>query len=407
MQSTGKEYKRSVKDFKLNTLLEITNAINNNLPEKQLFILLEYILKNQLSIGKAVIFLKQQDHWNVVLEYGVRKEDLLINIEEVLQKVRDITVLDTARDGTSGSFDVVIPVLHQSQVLAYLLLGDLDEDARQTSPIIKHLGFIQTLANITSVAVENQRLERENLMQERLLQELRMARQMQEMLLPKTLPNNNRVQIAAYYKPHSEVGGDFYDVIEIDENKTVFCIADISGKGMSAAILMANFQAHLRANLKVETNLERVMQNLNDVIWQNALGDRFVTCLLIKYDAQKNTLRYINAAHPAGVLMQGGRVVQMESSCVGLGMFDALPTVETKVINVRSGDKLICFTDGVTEIVNGAGVQFQERGLGQTIDKTIGLEAQETIDLMMAAINAFRENEPLNDDVALVSCRFV
>ena len=143
----------------------------------------------------------------------------MINIEHELKKVKEITVLNTARSGSTRSFDVVIPVHHQSKALAYMLLGDLDEHARTPSPIIKHLSFIQTLANITAVAVENKRLEREHLEQEKLMQELRMANQMQEMLLPKQLPNNARLQISAFYKPHLEVGGDFYDVIEISKNE--------------------------------------------------------------------------------------------------------------------------------------------------------------------------------------------
>ena len=402
----GKDNKKSVKDFKLNTLLEITNAINNNLPEEQLFILFEYILQNQLNIGKAVIFINQDNVWQVVLQYNVKKEDLMINIEHELKKVTDITVLNTARNGSSSSFDVVIPIHHQSKALAYLLLGDLDEQARTPSPIIKHLGFIQTLANITAVAVENKRLEREHLEQEKLMQELRMANQMQEMLLPKQLPDNKKLQISAFYKPHLEVGGDFYDVIEISKNETVICMADVSGKGISAALMMANFQAHLRANLKVESDLEIVMNNLNEVVWSNAFGDRYITCFLAKYDSNSRVLEYINAAHPAAQLIQNKRITELGQGCVGLGMFEQIPTINKTSIVIAKSSTMLLYTDGITETANDAEVQFQDGEMQKTLKIISQQETQQINSLLIDALDKFRGKNPYSDDVALISCRF-
>lgn len=403
----GKENRRSVKDFKLNTLLEITNAINNNLPEEQLFILFEYILQNQLNIGKAVIFINQDNVWQVVLQYNVKKEDLMINIEHELKKVTDITVLNTARNGTSSSFDVVIPIHHQSKTLAYLLLGDLDEQARTPSPIIKHLGFIQTLANITAVAVENKRLEREHLEQEMLMQELRMANQMQEMLLPKQLPDNKKLQISAFYKPHLEVGGDFYDVIELSNQETVICMADVSGKGISAALMMANFQAHLRANLKVESDLEIVMNNLNEVVWSNAFGDRYITCFIAKYNSSTRVLEYINAAHPAAQLIQNKRITELGQGCVGLGMFETIPTINKTSVVIAKNSSMLLYTDGITETSNHREEQFQDGKMQEIFKKITMDETKKMNEQLIEALDEFRGKNPYSDDVALVSCRFL
>jgi sigma-B regulation protein RsbU (phosphoserine phosphatase) len=403
----GNDKSKAVKDLKLSTLLELTNAINNNLPEDQLFILFEFILRRQLNIGRAGIFLNQDDVWRVVLQYGVRKQDLLINIEHELKKVKDITVLETARAGSNQSFDVVIPIFHQSKPLAYLLLGDLDEDARKPSPIIKHLSFIQTLANITAVAVENKRLERDYLEQERLKQELRLASQMQEMLLPKVLPNNAHLKVSAFYKPHSEVGGDFYDIIETSEDETVFCMADVSGKGMSAAIIMANFQANLRANLKVEKDIERVMINLNEIVWDNAMGESYVTCFLAKYNKKTRALEYINAAHPAGVLLKDGEVTPLTSGCVGIGMFELFPSIEKRVIQVAPSSMMLCYTDGISETENSMELQFQQGEMINAFKAAEKLDIREVNPYIIHRLDTFRGKNPYSDDVALVSCRFV
>ncbi|MEX2597569.1 MAG: SpoIIE family protein phosphatase [Salibacteraceae bacterium] len=399
--------RKAISDFKLSTLLEITNAINNNLTESELFVLFEDILKNQLNIGKTVIYLSDNDVWNVVMRYGVSKTDLMINIEQELKKITDITVVNTARVGNSSSFDVVIPVFHQSKTLAYMLLGDLDEDARKPSPIIKHLGFIQTLANITAVAVQNKRLEEEHLEQERMLQELKMASNMQAMLLPKTLPNNDYLKAFAYYKPHQEVGGDFYDIIEINEDETVFCIADVSGKGMSAAIMMANFQANVRANVKVEHDLKKVMQNLNNLVWENADGERYITCFLARYNHKTRALHYINAAHPAAIILDGKSPNFLSSGAVGIGMFEEMPILDEGQTNLSPNSLMLFFTDGITETTNTKGEQFQEKEMLMALDHLFDLETTQVNQQFMKHLDKFRGKMPYADDVALVSCRFI
>ncbi|MEQ9186961.1 MAG: SpoIIE family protein phosphatase, partial [Cryomorphaceae bacterium] len=280
-------------------------------------------------------------------------------------------------------------------------------EARGASPIIKHLSFIQTLANITSVAVENKRLEREHLAQERVMQELHLASQMQEMLLPKVLPNNTHLQVAAHYKPHLEVGGDFYDIIQVSEHETVFCMADVSGKGMAAAIIMANFQANLRANLKVDRDLKKVMANLNDIVWDNAMGERYITCFLAKYDQEKRELTYVNAAHPAAVLIRKGKTLELNQGCVGIGMFEHIPSMVQGTTSIDPGTLFLCFTDGISETENASEEQFQQKEMLKTFVAAERLGIKEVNPFIIRQLDGFRGKNPYSDDVALVSCRFV
>ena len=156
--------------------------------------------------------------------------------------------------GASGevAFDVVIPVMQDDQALAYLLVGDLDEANIGVSPVIKHMNFIQTITNIIIVAVRNRRLVEDNIRQERMSKELELAAEMQSMLVPSSLPDTPIYQFAAHYRPHEQVGGDYYDVLELGGNQVMMCIADVSGKGVSAAFLMANFQASLHSIFSYE-----------------------------------------------------------------------------------------------------------------------------------------------------------
>lgn len=236
-------------NFKLEALLSITLSINENLSTKALLQKYEKIIRNDLGIGKVVLF-NYNKSWQCILASGVKDETYLnINVETELIPFREITNLTVLNHPKLQGFDIVIPVFHKSIPLAYVLLGDIEEERDGISPVIKHLNFFQTLTNILVVAIENKRLYAENIQQESLRKELDLARQMQSLLIPNPneLPHNENIKVSSYYQPHYEVGGDYYDFFYLNDNEIGFCIADVSGKGISAALLMSNFQASLRA----------------------------------------------------------------------------------------------------------------------------------------------------------------
>ena len=146
--------------------------------------------------------------------------------------------------------DIIVPVYNNNDHLAFVFIGDIEEEGEGMSPVLKHLNFIQTISSIIIVAIENIRLSKESLRQVALKKELELAARMQQMLIPDDshMPAHAKIVINGFYFPHYEVGGDYYDCLKlIRRTKTGFCIADVSGKGISAAILMSNFQASLRA----------------------------------------------------------------------------------------------------------------------------------------------------------------
>ncbi len=167
-----------------------------------------------------------------------------------------------------------------------MLIGDIDEEGEGMSPLIKHLNFIQTISGIIVVAIENQRLFRETLRQEALRRELELASRMQMMLIPDNtrLPADGKIRAQGFYYPHYEVGGDYYDFLTLSDNVVGFCIADVSGKGMSAALLMSNFQASLRAIFTSETSLEEMIRKLNTLVVINSAGERFITLFIARYN---------------------------------------------------------------------------------------------------------------------------
>jgi len=397
--------RRRPREFKLNTLLEITKAINQNLPDRKLYVLFSDILENDLKIGKAIMFMKRDGRWVKVLEYGATEDEQNTDVEQRLNHVDDITVVTMEGINDTTSFDVVIPVFNDSKVIAYLLMGDHDEQERKASPIIKHLPFVQTLANITAVAVENQRLIRAGLERERMNRELEMAREMQSMLFPKMLPDDHVIQIAAEYLPHQQVGGDYYDIIQ-NGDEVFICLADVSGKGISAAILMANFQANLRAIVNFESDMRVIIEELNDRVWNSAAGEKFITMFLARYNVKTKVLDYVNAAHPAPLLLQDNHEFHLQEGCVGLGMFDEMPFINQGEIRIKPNSTLMCFTDGISELEDADGRIFGEEALFSIMKQN----TKEPVDVLgrqvIEALNDFAGWDRFHDDIALVTCRF-
>jgi sigma-B regulation protein RsbU (phosphoserine phosphatase) len=398
--------KLRLKEFKLNTLLEITNAINNNVKAPKLFDIFKYILTNQLGIGRILLFLNNSEQWECVLKHGYKGKVKEFDVIQNLSHIKSITVIESSSNEALGSFDVVIPVYHKSYPLAYLLLGDLDENALKISPIIKNLNFIQTLTNIITVAIENKRLAKETIKQERLNKELELAREMQEFLLPKEFPNTVRYQFSALYLPHRQVGGDYYDFIPLSDQEFAFCIADVSGKGVPAGLLMSNFQASLRVLIKTNSDLQHLVKELNDIVNQNAKGERFITFFIAKYHIANRTLEYVNAAHPHPLLYSNGQVVPLSKGCIGIGMLDHIPTIETETVQVQKNSTIICYTDGVTETVNPEGTQFGEERISEFLQNYYHLPADKLNEKLIEQLNEFKQTEPYADDIALLSGRF-
>jgi phosphoserine phosphatase RsbU/P len=396
-----------LKEFKLNSLLEITKAINENYSIENLIKIYEYILREQLGISKAVLF-SFYEKWECLLKYGAKGVVNKINIQEDLLHIKEITVIESSSSILS-EFDVVIPVYHKQTPLAYLLIGNLGK-AEEFSPAVKHMSFIQTLTNIIMVAIENKHFAKQAIYQEIENKELEVARQMQAMLFPQELPSNNRVDVAARYVSKQLVGGDYYDFIQLNPNEYVMCIADVSGKGVSAALLMSNFQAHLKANIKYnheKLTIKQLMIDLNEEVMKSAKGEKFITFFFAYYNVSKKLLKYVNAGHNYPVLTDGKTARLLNKGCIGLGMLEEIPHIEMEEIEIASNTTLVCYTDGLVELENKEGEAFEVERLIDIIHNNYHLSMVELDELIFKELDNFRKDTPYLDDTALLSCRFL
>ena len=401
--------KLELNEFKLNSLLEITKGINNNFSIEKLLKIYEYILREQLGISRLILYNYDQKEWTCLLRYGAKGRARKINIQQDLIHIKEITVIESSSIASLNSFDIVIPIYHKNKPLSYLLIGDLNEDAIKISPTIKHMPFIQTLTNIIIVAIENKRFANESILQERTNKELEVASEMQRLLFPATLPSNNRVDVAARYETQQLVGGDYYDFIKINNQEYVFCIADVSGKGISAALLMSNFQANLKANIKYNhgnLTLIDLVHQLNNDVNSAAQGEKFITFFIGYYNCTNRTLKYVNAGHNYPILSSGNDFKLLNKGCIGLGMFEKLPKVEMEELIIKPNDILVCYTDGLVELENDEGEQFETERLQEIIKHNFNLSMKNLDKIIFHELDRFKGDSDFLDDTALLSCRF-
>ena len=399
----NKNISRQTKDIKLNSLLEVTKAINHNFSTEQLLQIFENVLENQLNIGKLVLF-SNNNGWKCILKYGVGEEYNDINIERDLLPIHEIGTINFSKKKLNKSFEIVVPVFHKSQPLAYVLIGDL-EDKVEVSPTIKHLPFVQTLTSIIVVAIENKKLAKENIRQAAMRKELELASEMQSMLFPSKLPNDNKLDTAAFYLPHQEVGGDYYDFIWLNENECAFCVADVSGKGVAAALLMSNFQANLRILFNHTTSLAELVRELNVKVMASAKGEKFITLFIAKYNLVTRTLTYVNAAHNPPLLATGNSISTLKIGCTGLGMFEEIPKIKEGIVNIAPNTRIVCYTDGLVELENDKGDDFGIDSLKDLIKSNSELNMGDLNASIMGTIMNYKQNRPYIDDIALFSLK--
>lgn len=388
--------------FKLDALLDISLSINANLPAKSLLAKYESILRNNLGIGKILIF-KRSDTWECLLNGGFSSYFEEIDVESRLLGFDDITYVSPEM-GFEG-VDIIVPVFNNNIHLAFLFIGDIEEEGEGMSPVLKHLNFIQTISSIIIVAIENIRLHKESLKQEALNRELELAARMQQMLIPDNehMPKNPEIIVSGFYHPHYEVGGDYYDCIRLSDTKTGLCIADVSGKGISAALLMSNFQASLRVIFTADIDLESMIHKLNSIVVSNASGERFITLFLARYDTKNKMLEYINAAHNQPVLYNTVKdeITILHTSCVGIGMLDEIPSVRKSLLNITDYTKIVCYTDGLSELKDAEG---KDIGNGEIIRHLRNKKpVAQNLKTMLKSLGIPDSNPTLFDDVSIIA----
>jgi len=395
---------KQIQDLKLNALLEVTKAINNNFSTSQLLDLFQEILENRLGVGKLALF-SFDNEWKCLLKYGFGKDSPNIQFESELLNITEINTINFGHSELSKQFEIVIPVFHKKTPLAFVLLSDVQEQKIELSAAIKHLPFIQTLTNIIIVAIENKKLFKENIERAQIKKELELAQSMQQMLFPKDLPNSDGLLVAAKYLPHQQVGGDYYDFIKLNNHEYIFCLADVSGKGVAAALLMSNIQASLQSLITYTHNLKDIIIELNKRVISNAKNEKFVSLFLAKLNTKSQQLTYINAGHNPPILFYENKFSELTNGCPLLGITESLSLINVEIFNYTSEFTLLCYTDGLTDTLNSENDTLSIKILEELISENNQLNPEDINNNILSFAEKFKGENEFPDDIALLTLK--
>ncbi len=395
------EQELSLKQLQINRLLNITQAINNNVPAKELYQMYQSFLSWELSVKKLVFYVRGEKNWTCEACIGIEDNLLQHDISGYFEKYSYLKNIEDNDHPLIREFDVVIPVKHKEHPIAYVFIGGFSDDEDMYSKV----QFITTITNIIAVAIENKRLFKRQLEQERLKREMELGSEIQQRLIPKDLPSTSLYELASIYKPMLGVGGDYIDFIEFDDGKFVFCVGDISGKGVAAALLMANFQANFHTLINKRTALDEFVRDLNRSVNLVTSGDWFITFFIAEYDIHTRKLCYINAGHNPPVVATVDEFYFLDRGCTMLGPFTELPELEIGEHYMDEAAMVFAFTDGLTDLRNKTGDFLSEKMLHDFVKNNYDLSAHTFNKLLMDKIETFKGDQTYPDDFTILTCK--
>ncbi|QDA58804.1 PP2C family protein-serine/threonine phosphatase [Hymenobacter jejuensis] len=403
------EKKLFLRERELGALLEITQAINHDPTEDSLYKIFQFTLLGQLNIRRLVLYVLEEGQWQCVVSFGADLADFRqVPLPEAIINACTsascpIPSLNLGKEWKQ--LETVIPVAQNGEVLAYVLIGNVNMDYVSEEAT----KFLETLSNILIGAIENRRLGRQRVAAAAIRKEIEIAQEVQTMLFPRHLPNNEYVAVHASYVPHTAIGGDYYDVVPIDDDRFLFCVADVSGKGVPASLLMSNFQAGLRTLLRQQADLATVVAELNNLIYRNAVSEKFITAFFGLYNRTTRTLQYVNAGHnsPIMLLDEAEGFQLLADGTTMLGIFDELPFLNVQTVPVPPRSLLLTYTDGLTEVFDQEGEEYGEEGVLRFLQRSRYVPLAKLHKELLKEIQCFNaDGNHFADDITILSCRF-
>jgi len=297
---------------------------------------------------------------------------------------------------------LLLPLASRKEVLGYISLGPKKSE-EPYSPSDTHL--LRTVATQTGLALANSRLSEaiaaEIAQREMLHREIEIAREVQQRLFPQRLPEVAALEYAGHCRPARGVGGDYYDFLALSSGRLGLAIADVSGKGIPAALLMASLQASVRGQSQAGVNVAELMAQVNRLVFDASPENRYATFFYGQFDPATRRLIYTNGGHNAPILLRGAEVLRLETGGPVVGLFRA-STYEQEEIQLLPGDLLVLYTDGISEAENAAQEEWGEEALIAAASGCRELPTAEIIARLMQAADTFAAGAPQHDDMTLV-----
>lgn len=388
---------------RLNSLFELSKEFGLISESKRVARLLIYTVIGQFLVQKfAVVYFEGKAIR--VLESKFPDESLPESLAKFdVQRITAFKYKDEIAEQYSElksiGIELIVPMRLQEETKGLILLGKRAIDAEYSEADID---YINSVASLAIVSIENQRLFKEALEKQKLEEDLEIAREIQRNLLPHKIPQFKNFDIVANAVFSKQVGGDYYDVITLDNNNFCVAIADVSGKGVSAALMMANLQAFLKTICKQGMKLDDATGLINDLISENTTEGKFITFFWTLIDDEKRQMIYVNAGHNPPLLIRKQKIIKLEKGGIILGIMKTMIPYLSETVQLEKEDVIILFTDGVSEAMNQAGEEFSDERLEKLSLSLTQKTAVEILTVIQNEVNKFAYGTVQSDDITLM-----
>jgi len=302
-------------------------------------------------------------------------------------------LINATQELAAGNFDVQVTQSHEKSINRLII---------SFNRMIREL-----LDNRERLLAAERAAIRQEMESKRMHDELDLARHIQEAFLPKQIHQPEGCSLAARQRFCMEVAGDYHDVIELPDGRIVLAVGDVSGKGAGPALIMANLQAALRTALRVGGELEALVSEINSFLCQNTPDESFVTFFIAVYDNRTQRLEYINAGHNFPLVRhKDGRFDELNVGGPVLGVLPGVP-YESGVAELKVGDLLLIYTDGLNEAENENEEQYGEERIHLQLEKNAGESANRILDAMEESVLAHNGSTQLADDLTLMLLKII
>ena len=394
----------------LNTLFDYGKELNSTLDVDKILNLLTYAVMGELVVGRCMVFLKDDSHMQLKIYKGMKLDP--DSADETFQRclhelghvqipfiVEEIELPDKLFFLTKNDIKIVAPMKIQDETKGILAIGEKISRQKFRKD---ELEFLYTLGNQAIISLENARLFQETLEKQRMEEELNIAREIQQGLLPKVCPEPAGFQIHGINIPSLHVGGDYFDCIKFDDHHFGICIADVSGKGAPASLLMSNLQAGLHALCSAQCDIAEMTSKINNLIYKNTGMDKFITFFYGLLNCIDRSFTYVNAGHNPPLLCNVAGVIELLP--VGgllLGMMPHM-SYDTEKIMLKPGDVILLFTDGINEAMNAEEEDFGDLRIQNILKHHILSSSKTIVDTITKEVRKFAGKSPQSDDITLV-----
>lgn len=399
------------KSVELSSLQNFSKLINQVLDRKELTETISELAIKVSNADSSWLYLEEIKSNNFIASKNIEKEEIEVITDFIIKNYKNkisskVIIIGLPfgifKDEKAVFSEIaVVPLKSHSKVNGIVIVAKKlknvfeDEDRKA----------LETLSDYASIAIENSRLLNESIEKERLEKELDVARTMQQKLLPQNLPKSECCDFSAVFIPAFEVGGDYYDFFKLENNKIGFVIADVSGKGISAAFIMAEVRGIFESLSKILQSPKEILIHANKILMETLDSKSFVTAIYAVIDSENKIVQFARAGHTTVIKAQEDEVLELKPNGIGLGLTNEIlfdSSLELETITLDKECKLIFYTDGITEAKNSNNEDFGIERIKNILKEENHKNAEDISQSIITNVMTFSESSPQHDDLTLV-----